>query len=130
MELGPGTVLTGLVKRAVKTAGRVSVSTPADLDGLLETLQGPKTSDAVQPTVLEGEHLFATERMVVSPGAGIFEPNESCMDGTQIEVGQILGMVGSAEVRSSFAGEIKGVLAYDGERVTSRQPIAWLRTRA
>ena len=52
------------------------------------------------------------------------------MDGSVIEVGQLLGTVGSAEVRSSFAGEIKGVLAYDGERVTSRQPIAWLRTTA
>ena len=100
------------------------------LDGLLETLSGTKTSEAAQPAVLEGEHLFATERMVVSPGAGIFDPNESCIDGTTIEVGQLLGMVGSMEVRSSFAGEIKGVLAYDGERVTSRQPIAWLRTRA
>ena len=130
VELGPGTVLTGLVKRAVKTGNRINVSTPADLDGLLETLSGTKTSEAAQPAVLEGEHLFATERMVVSPGAGIFDPNESCIDGTTIEVGQLLGMVGSMEVRSSFAGEIKGVLAYDGERVTSRQPIAWLRTRA
>jgi [acyl-carrier-protein] S-malonyltransferase len=68
--------------------------------------------------------------MVVSPGAGIFAPNEACVDGTVIKVGQLLGTVGSAEVRSSFAGEIKGVLAYDGERVTSRQPIAWLRTMA
>ena len=103
---------------------------PADVDGLLETLQGSKTSDAATATVLEGEHLFATERMVVSPGAGIFTPNESCVDGSIIEVGQLLGTVGPAEVRSSFAGEIKGVLAYDGERVTSRQPIAWLRTTA
>ena len=130
VELGPGTVLTGLVKRAATTAVRVSVSTPTDVDGLLETLQGSKISDAATATVLEGEHLFATERMVVSPGAGIFAPNESCVDGSVIEVGQLLGTVGSAEVRSSFAGEIKGVLAYDGERVTSRQPIAWLRTTA
>ena len=130
VELGPGTVLTGLVKRAVKSGSRISVSTPDDLDGLLETLSGAKTSDAGAAAVLEGEHLFATERMVVSPGAGIFEPNEACMDGTVIEVGQVLGLVGSMEVRSSFAGEIKGVLAYDGERVTSRQPIAWLRTRS
>ena len=107
-----------------------SNTTPADVDGLLETLQGTKTSDAAAATILEGEHLFATERMVVSPGAGIFAPNESCVDGSVIEVGQLLGTVGSAEVRSSFAGEIKGVLAYDGERVTSRQPIAWLRTTA
>ncbi len=127
VELGPGTILTGLVKRAVKTAERISVSTPDDLDGLLEALSGPTASDAAG--ILEGEHLFAIERMVVSPGAGIFTPASDCSDGEVIEVGHVLGMVGTMEVRSSFAGEIKGVLAYEGERVTSRQPIAWLRTR-
>ena len=104
----------------------VQMAAKASGDGF--TLSGTKNSDAAPAPVLEGEHLFATERMVVSPGAGIFEPNEVCSDGTAIEVGQLLGMVGAMEVRSSFAGEIKGVLAYDGERVTSRQPIAWLRT--
>ena len=127
VELGPGTVLTGLVKRAVKTGNRINVSTPGDLDGLLETLSGSKSTDT--GGVLEGEHLYATERMVVSPGAGIFSPSDDCVDGQLIEVGHMLGTVGSMEVRSSFAGEIKGVLAYEGERVTSRQPIAWLRTR-
>jgi len=125
VELGPGTVLTGLVKRAVKSGNRKNVSTPGDLDGLLESLSGSKSSDA---GVLEGEHLFATERMVVSPSAGIFTPSKCCMDGTTIGVGEVLGNVGSQEVVSSFAGQIKGVLAFDGERVTSRQPIAWLRT--
>jgi [acyl-carrier-protein] S-malonyltransferase len=127
VELGPGTVLTGLVKRAVKSGNRKNVSTPGDLDGLLESLSGSKSSDA---GVLEGEHLFATERMVVSPSAGIFTPSEHCTDGTVIKVGEVLGNVGSQEVVSSFAGQIKGVLAFDGERVTSRQPIAWLRTNA
>ncbi len=127
VELGPGTVLTGLVKRAVKTGNRKNVSTPADLDGLLESLSGSKSSDA---GVLEGEHLFATERMVVSPAAGIFTPSECCLDGTVIAVGEVLGSVGSQDVVSSFAGQIKGVLAFEGERVTSRQPIAWLRTNA
>ncbi len=127
VELGPGTILTGLVKRAVKSATRLSVSTPDDLDGLLEALSGSTTSDA--GGILEGEHLFAIERIVVSPGAGIFIPVTDCADGEVIEVGHLLGMVGAMEVRSSFAGEIKGVLAYEGERVTSRQPIAWLRTR-
>jgi [acyl-carrier-protein] S-malonyltransferase len=125
VELGPGTVLTGLVKRAVKSGNRKNVSTPGDLDGLLESLSGSKSSDA---GVLEGEHLFATERMVVSPSAGIFTRSKCCMDGATIGVGEVLGNVGSQEVVSSFAGQIKGVLAFDGERVTSRQPIAWLRT--
>ncbi len=128
IELGPGTILTGLVKRTVKTATRFSVATPADLDGLLESLSGTKEATAAPAPILEGEHLFATERMVVSPAAGIFTVAQDCAEGLTIKVGHILGTVGSMEVRSSFAGEIKGVLAFDGERVTSRQPIAWLRT--
>ena len=128
IELGPGTILTGLVKRTVKTATRFSVATPADLDGLLESLSGTKEATAAPAPILEGEHLFATERMVVSPAAGIFTVAQDCAEGLTIKVGHVLGTVGSMEVRSSFAGEIKGVLAFDGERVTSRQPIAWLRT--
>ena len=125
VELGPGTVLTGLAKRTVKAARRLSVTTPDDLDGLLETLSGQHTTDAASH---EGEHLFATERLVVSPGAGIFNPCDECAADAPIEVGGLLGTVGGMEVRSPFAGEIKGVLAFDGERVTSSQPIAWLRT--
>ncbi len=133
VELGPGTVLTGLVKRAVKTAGRCSVQTPADIDGLLETLSGAKETDPVAAAanpILEGEHLFATERMVVSPAAGVFALGDGCAEGELIRVGQILGSVNGQDVVSSFEGQIMGVLAYEGERVTSRQPIAWLRTRA
>jgi len=132
VELGPGTVLTGLVKRAVKTAGRCSVQTPAEIDSLLETLAGAKetdtAADAAATPLLEGEHLFATERMVVSPAAGIFSLGDGCAEGQRIGIGQVLGTVNGQDVVSSFEGQIMGVLAYDGERVTSRQPIAWLRT--
>ena len=78
---------------------------------------------------IEGEHLFATERLVVSPGAGVFALAQGCEPGREIAVGDLLGTVGTQEVRSSFAGELMGVLALEGERVTSRQPIAWLRVR-
>ena len=133
VELGPGTVLTGLVKRTVKDAGRCSVQTPADIDGLLEAISGPKEADPVAAAtdpVHEGEHLFATERMVVSPAAGVFALGDGCADGETIRIGQVLGTVNGQDVVSSFEGRIMGVLAVDGERVTSRQPIAWLRTRA
>jgi len=39
-----------------------------------------------------------------------------------------VGLVGEHEVRSPFAGSVVGVLAVDGERVTTSQPIAWLRS--
>lgn len=123
-ELGPGGVLTGMVKRTVDDARTISVATPDDLDRLLEWI-GATTS--IAPTKVEGEHLFAVERLVVSPAAGIFTP-AGLADGTVIEVGTILGHVGEVEVRSPFDGELQAFIAMDTERVTLRQPIAWLRT--
>jgi len=126
VELGPGTVLTGLVKRTVKTGNRINIATPADLDGLLEQLAGKPQTEA---SVLEGEHLFATERLVVSPSTGVFALGPGVEPGMAIQVGDVIGTVGTNDVVSSFAGEVMGVLALEGERVGSRQPIAWLRTR-
>ena len=40
----------------------------------------------------------------------------------------MLGHVGAHEVRSPFAGLLQSFIAVDTERVTARQPIAWLRT--
>ena len=40
----------------------------------------------------------------------------------------MLGHVGEHEVRSPFAGTLQSYIAVDTERVTARQPIAWLRT--
>lgn len=123
-ELGPGGVLSGMAKRT--TDGRtISVATPDDLDRLLDWVDAGITT---RPSQLEGEHLFAVERLVVSPGSGIFTPEASIDNGSSIEVGTVIGHVGEAEVRSSFAGQFQSFIAVDTERVTLRQPIAWLRT--
>jgi len=129
IELGPGGVLTGMAKRTIEGSKSISVATPDDLDKLIEWI------DALQPTatlppgsVHEGEHLFAVERMVVSPAAGIFQKVASIANKTHIEVGQIIGHVGESEVRTPFAGIVQNFIAVDGERVTAHQPIAWLRT--
>jgi len=125
IELGPGKVLTGLVKRCVKNASRFTVNTPEDLDSLLESLAGPLPSDSVEEPQ-EGEHLYATERLIVSPGAGIFTPMDGLKIGNPISVGDLLGKVGNEEIRSAFSGILQGWLAVDTERVTTSQPIAWL----
>lgn len=123
IEVGPGAVLTGLVKRTLKDASRITINTPEDVDDLLGAI-----SDVATPApVHEGEHLFATERLVVSPAAGVFTPDASIEVGQAISRGAILGTVGAVEVRSAFAGDVQGFLALPGERVTARQPIAWLR---
>ena len=75
----------------------------------------------------EGEHLFAVERLVVSPSAGIFTPM-AIESGSMIDVGTLLGHVGEHEVRSPFHGVLQSFIAVDTERVTPRQPIAWLRS--
>lgn len=123
VELGPGTVLAGTVKRTLEGANAISVSTPEHLDTLLERIAGE--AGAVHH---EGEHLFMTERVVVSPGAGLFEPASDLGAGKAVEAGDLLGTVAGLEVRTPFSGRIEGVLAHLGERVMSRQPIAWLRT--
>lgn len=124
VELGPGSVLTGMAKRTLDGATTCSVSAPDDLDRLLSTLAAPSAAGA---GVHEGEHLFATERIVVSPAAGVFTPGADATVGASVVTGHVLGTVGEHEVRSPFAGTVMGMLAVDGERVTTSQPIAWLR---
>jgi len=125
VEVGPGAVLTGMAKRTLKEAITFAINSPENIDSFLELISGQQhiASDA-----LEGEHLFATERLVVSPCAGVFVPIEQDLTGKLIHAGFLLGHVNETEVRSAFAGEIQGFLAVDGERVTASQPIAWLRT--
>jgi [acyl-carrier-protein] S-malonyltransferase len=125
IELGPGGVLTGMAKRTATGARTLSVSTPEDLDKLIEFVRLEVPSRA---TGVEGEHLFASERLVVSPAAGIFTPASVVTDGSAIDVGTVIGHVGSHEVRSPFAGILQSYIAVATERVTARQPIAWLRT--
>ena len=125
VELGPGGVLTGMAKRTVENSRTISVATPDELDKLIEWVDASAPITAGQ---IEGEHLFAIERLVVSPAAGVFTPIGDVTNGMLIEVGRVLGHVGEHEVRSPFAGVVQSYIAAEGERVTSRQPIAWLRT--
>ena len=125
VELGPGGVLTGMAKRTVENSRTISVSTPEELDKLIEWVNASSPVGAAQ---LEGEHLFAVERLVVSPAAGVFTPDSSVTVGTSIGVGRVIGRVGDTEVRSPFAGDIQNFIAVEGERVTTHQPIAWLRS--
>ena len=123
-ELGPGGVLTGMAKRTIDGARTISIATPDDLDKFIEWVNASSPTTAQ----LEGEHLFAVERLVVSPAAGIFVPRADLAPGAHIEIGTVIGNVGDAEVRSAFAGILQAFIAVDGERITPRQPIAWLRT--
>lgn len=124
LELGPGTILTGMAKRTLSGTTNISVSSPDDVDSLLERLSGASEAGPAH----EGEHLYAAERLVVSPSTGVFTPVVDLTEGGSIVRGQIVGSVGDIDVRSPFQGTLQGMLAVSGERVTTSQPIAWLRT--
>lgn len=125
VELGPGAVLTGTVKRTLPDVTQLAVNAPADIDKLLGAISDVAS---VGPAAVGGEGLYVTERVIVSPCAGLFRANAELATGDQIAVGAVVGWVADEEVRSPFAGTVMGVMAVDGERVTARQSVAWLRT--
>lgn len=140
VEAGPGGVLTGLAKRIAPEVQALSVATPDDLDALLAGLSG--RSDVAED-VHEGEHLFISERVVVSPVAGLFSPEPTVvapatglLEGTdtsaapgsaRVSVGDSIGVVGDVAVRTPFAGRVVRWLCVEGERVQEGQPLVWLR---
>ena len=149
VELGPGGVLTGLVKRALPPDGvtAVSVATPADLEGLVERLAGAAAATG-RETAHDNERFLMTERLIVAPATGRFRPEPAFAAATpqlptrrdrdgdtaaapagqlQVAVGDRVGWAGEAEIRSAFAGSLEGLLVLPGERVVPGQPVAWLR---
>lgn len=121
-ELGPGGVLTGLAKRTLPDTIRLSVATPSDLDRLVAV--AGEAPGAAPP---DGDQLHGTERLIVSPAAGSFDPAADLAPGQALEVGHLVGRVGDVDVRSRFAGRLAGLLALPGERLIPAQPVAWLR---
>lgn len=136
VEVGPGGVLTGLARRARPELRALAVAGPEHIDALVEEVAGLDPSHP-QAALHQGEHLYASERLVVAPAAGVFHPKGSWAvpgpggvpsgSGVAVAVGDQIGVVGPEEVRTAFAGSVVGFLAHDGERVVAGQPLAWLR---
>jgi [acyl-carrier-protein] S-malonyltransferase len=137
VELGPGSSVAAMIHRILPTVATVSVAGPDDLDRLVDAVVGDAKLHAYS-VAHHGEHLYVSERVVISPAAGVFELSPeisgSGVGGSggsssepAVEVGTLLGLVSGTEVRSPFAGHLMGMLAQPGERVQSGQPIAWLR---
>ena len=76
VELGPGGVLSGLAKRSLPEIQSLAVSKPEDLDTLMDQIAAAGTWRA-EPALHQGEHLYMSERVVVSPSSGIFSPESS-----------------------------------------------------
>ena len=126
IEIGPGKVLTGLTKRVEPNTQRLNINEPSDLDQLLDLI-APTLSPDGSGVSHEGEHLFSTDRLVVSPSAGMFKPVSNLEIGEKVSNGQLLGHVGTVEIHSPFSGELMGWIAVTEERLTASQPVAWLR---
>lgn len=125
-ELGPGDSLATMVRHTLPSVTTIAVSTPADLDRLVDAVSG---NSALHDYAIghQGELLYVSERVVISPGAGVFEPaNANLTAGAAIDVGTVLGTVSGVQVLSPFDGVLQGHLAQPGERVQAGQPIAWL----
>ena len=137
-ELGPGGPLSALVRATVPQAATLTIAEPDDLDRLVTRLTGESPEQPVTAADRhQGERLYVSERLVISPCAGIFEPPPDLTPhalpgaagaGSPVSIGELLGSVSGTEVRSPFAGELMGLLAHPGERVQTGQPIAWLRS--
>jgi [acyl-carrier-protein] S-malonyltransferase len=123
LELGPGSVLTGMAKRSAPDATVVAAADPGALDAIVEAATAAGAMEHH-----DGEHLFAAERLVVSPAAGVFEPSD-VEEGELVERGRVVGHVAGQAIRSPFRGVVMGLLALTGERLTRSQPVAWLRTQ-
>jgi [acyl-carrier-protein] S-malonyltransferase len=147
-ELGPGGVLTGLVRRTIPDVRGVAVAVPADLDKLMDTVAGTEEWTA-SAQANQGEHLYTSERVIVSPAPGVFEPDvhlaalestalaeataapgsgAGAEPGSLLAVGDRVGTVGLTDVRTPFDGILVRWLAVRGERVVEGQPVAWIRS--
>jgi [acyl-carrier-protein] S-malonyltransferase len=147
-ELGPGGVLTGMVRRTTPDVRGVTVAVPDDLDKLMDTVAGTEEWTASAPAH-QGEHLYTSERVIVSPAPGVFEPDvqlaalestalaeataapgsgHGAEPGSVLGVGDRVGTVGLTDVRTPFDGILVRWLAVRGERVVEGQPVAWIRS--
>jgi [acyl-carrier-protein] S-malonyltransferase len=73
-ELGPGGPLSAMIRATIPQAITVAIAVPDDLDTLVATLTGETaTPGANLADGHQGERLYVSERLVISPCAGIFE---------------------------------------------------------
>ena len=128
VEIGPGNVLTGLAKRSVPGIPGIAIQTPDDLDKLIIAVESASKTPISAETGW-GEHLYASERIIVASSAGVFSPTSQMGLKERVNVGTELGEVSGVKVRSPFEGSLSGFLASEGERVIVGQPVAWLRTK-
>jgi [acyl-carrier-protein] S-malonyltransferase len=133
IEVGPGTVLAGLVKRTLEGVQVLSAGDAAGVAAVTGALREQAEGDAAQAQD-QGEVVVLPERFAVSPGHGRFypvTPSRFTDEGPYVEQGDLLGEVrngaASIPVRSPFRGWVMAHLAWEGELVTPGQILLSLR---
>jgi [acyl-carrier-protein] S-malonyltransferase len=133
VEVGPGTVLSGLIKRTVDGVRVLSAGDAKGVAAVAEALRergeaGQSEGDD------QGEVVMLPDRFAVSPSHGRFYPatfSRFTDEGPYVERGDLLGEVrnGAATipVRSAFRGQVMAHLAWEGELVTPGQILLSLR---
>ena len=139
VEVGPGTVLSGLIKRTLDGVRVLSAGDTAGVAAVAEALREqpdspPGTATAAGDGEDQGEVVVLPERFAVSPGHGRFypaAPSRFTDEGPYVEPGDLLGEIrngnASIPVRSPFRGWVMAHLAWEGELVTPGQLLLSLR---
>jgi [acyl-carrier-protein] S-malonyltransferase len=138
IEVGPGTVLSGLIKRTVEGTKVLSAANAEGVAEVADALRPQADGDAAKGDVAKGEDqgevVVLPERFAVSPGHGRFypvSPSRFNDERPYVEPGDLLGEVrngaASIPVRSPFRGWVMAHLAWEGELVTPGQILLSLR---
>jgi [acyl-carrier-protein] S-malonyltransferase len=133
IEVGPGTVLSGLIKRTVDGTRVLSAANAEGVAGVADALRMQAEGDVAKGEG-QGEVVVLPERFAVSPGHGRFypvTPSRFTDERPYVEPGDLLGEVrngaASIPVRSPFRGWVMAHLAWEGELVTPGQILLSLR---
>jgi hypothetical protein len=133
IEVGPGTVLTGLIKRTVEGPRVLSAGDAEGVAAVADALREQPDGDVAKGED-QGEVVVLPERFAVSPGHGRFypvSPSRFNDERPYVEPGDLLGEVrngaASIPVRSPFRGWVMAHLAWEGELVTPGQILLSLR---
>jgi [acyl-carrier-protein] S-malonyltransferase len=136
IEVGPGTVLSGLIKRTVEGTRVLAAGDAEGVAAVADALRTQADGDAADATkgADQGEVVVLPERFAVSPGHGRFypvTPSRFNDERPYVEPGDLLGEIrngaASIPVRSPFRGWVMAHLAWEGELVTPGQILLSLR---
>jgi [acyl-carrier-protein] S-malonyltransferase len=134
IEVGPGTVLSGLIKRTVKDVRALSAGDVAGVAAVVEALRERGEGAPSGGGDDQGEVIVLPERFAVSPSHGRFYPaalSRFTDEGPYVEPGDLLGEVrngaATVPVHSPFRGQVMAHLAWEGELVTPGQILLSLR---